>query len=120
MAGVYGEIDSRNDFHRVLHEAQAITAGILRAQPKNDVIDTIARELDAMQNWTAANRKPTRDERKSIDVGLRAARELEPVGDTGLEPLIQKLYALNNYFEDWPSDAQAGRATDDDYFDSDD
>jgi hypothetical protein len=33
MAGVYGEINSRADFHRVLNEALDITHPILAKQP---------------------------------------------------------------------------------------
>jgi hypothetical protein len=117
MAGEYGEIDSRNDFFRVLGECQKICGDILRVQPKNQIIEVIDTELDAMWRWTQNDREPTEDERKSIDIGLIAVRELENSGDPTIDALADKLGALNNYFEDWPTDDEAANATDDDFFD---
>jgi hypothetical protein len=77
MAGVYGEIDSRADFERVVKEARAITAGMLKMNPNNRPIESIDTQLDAMQRWTAGGREPTEDERKTISVALIAVRELD-------------------------------------------
>jgi hypothetical protein len=121
MAGVYGEIDSRNDFFRVLGECQKFTGDLLRIQPKNRVIEVIDTQLDAMWRWTASGRQPTKDERKSIDISVHAIREIgDDTGDPATDAFVGKLHALNNYFEDWPTDDEAANATDDDFFDSDD
>lgn len=56
-------------------------------------------------------------ERESIDIGLRASRELE--GDNEAYPWAQLLYSLDAYIEDWPTDNEAAAATDDDFFASD-
>lgn len=117
MAGEYGEIDSRADFHRVLGEAQKMIGDLLRANPKFPPFEVIDTELDAMWRWTQNDREPTEDERKSIDIGLIAVRELDNSGDENIEALVSKLHALNNYFEDWPTDDEAANATDDDFFD---
>jgi hypothetical protein len=118
MAGVYGEIDSRSDFHRVLGEALAITRIILMSTPQQATVQRIQKQLDAMKRWSASGRTPTDGERRNIDVGLIAARELD--GATGdLSRLAEKLFALNNYFEDWPTDEKAASATDDDFFEDD-
>src|ERR1051326_9214221 len=77
MAGVYGEINSRDDFFRLIDEARAITGGMLKAQPRNWTIESIDTQLDAMKRWTAGGRVPTQDERKSIKIGLLAVRELD-------------------------------------------
>ena len=37
-----------------------------------------------------------------------------------LEYLARKLFALNNYFEAWPTDEEAATARDDDFFEEDD
>jgi hypothetical protein len=116
MAGVYGEIDSRADYHRVLREAADIARRILAQSPGYSVMQRIDKELDAMNRWTEGGRDPSASERTSIDVGLIAVRELE--GATGeAAELADKLSPLNNYFEDWPTDEQAANATDDDFFD---
>ena len=116
MAGVYGEIDSRVDYHRVLREATDIVRHILASTPNNGVMQVIDKELDAMRRWTEQGREPSHSERSSVDVGLVAVRELsEATGEVG--DLVGKLSALNNYFEDWPTDDEAANATDDDFFD---
>jgi hypothetical protein len=118
MAGVYGEIDSRAGFHRVLRGAIDIARRLLAQQPGSPAMQSVEKQLDAMKRWTDGGRDPTPSERRSIDVGLIAARELS--GDAGeAGDLRRKLFALNNYFEDWPTDAEAASATDDDFFDDD-
>lgn len=117
MAGVYGQIDSRADFHRVLAEAIATGKKLLAQAPADETIEVIDTQLDAVQRWTAQGRTPSADERKSLDMGLRAVRELEPITDLEMHAWVQKLYALESYFEDWPDDATAASATDDDWWD---
>ena len=117
MAGVYGQIDSRADFHRVLAEAIATGKKLLAQAPADETIEVIDTELDAVQRWTAQGRTPSADERKSLDMGLRAVRELEPITDLEMHAWVQKLYALESYVEDWPDDATAASATDDDWWD---
>jgi hypothetical protein len=115
MAGVYGEIDSRVGYHRVLGDATEIVRRILAGTPKNPIMLHIHKQLDAMRRWTENGREPSHSERSSIDVGLIAARELsEEAGEVG--ELAGRLFALNNYFEDWPTDDEAANATDDDFF----
>jgi|SRR5580704_7077457 hypothetical protein len=119
MAGEYGEINSRTDYQRVLGEATGIAIGILARTPQNAIMQGIKKQLDAMKRWTDKGRTPSEIERRNIDVGLIAARELSD--STGeLANLAQKLFALNNYFEDWPTDAEAASATDEDSFEDDD
>jgi hypothetical protein len=113
MAGVYGEIDSRIDFHQVLSDAIDIVRRLVAQNPDDGLMLRIEKELNAMRLWTENGRDPSLSERASIDVGLVAARELaEAEGQVG--ELRSKLFALNNYFEDWPTDAKAANATDDD------
>ena len=118
MAGVYGEINSRADFHRVLHEAINLTQRLLAASPTCVVMQVIQTRLDAMKRWTDNGRQPAETERSSIDVGVIAVRELSEA-DGDAQKLSGKLMALNNYFEDWPSDEKAASATDDDFFEED-
>jgi hypothetical protein len=119
MAGEYGEINSRTDYQRVLGEATGIAIRILARTPQNAIMQGIKKQLDAMKRWTDKGRTPSEIERRNIDVGLIAARELSD--STGeVANLAQKLFALNNYFEDWPTDAEAASATDEDFFENDD
>ena len=118
MAGVYGEINSRADYHRVLSEALDVTQRILAKRPNYPVMQRIHTELDAMRKWTENDRKPSTGERKSVDVGLIAAREFANAKGE-LAVLADKLYCLNNYFEAWPTDEKAATATDEDFFEDD-
>ncbi|MFZ0579848.1 MAG: hypothetical protein WA690_19380 [Candidatus Acidiferrales bacterium] len=118
MAGVYGEINSRVDFNRVLSEASTIARSILTRTPQDATMQRIQKQLDAMARWSSNGRTPTEGERRSIDVGLVAAREFD--GAKGeLNNLAEKLFSLNNYFEDWPTDEEAASATDEDFFEDD-
>jgi hypothetical protein len=120
MAGMYGEIDSRKDFERVLKVALSTAKKLLAASRQADTLRPVEAQLEAMQRWSAHGRVPTDDERESIDVGLIAARELENSGDPTVDRFREELQWLNNYFEDWPSDDEAANATDDDFFEDDD
>jgi hypothetical protein len=117
MAGVYGEIDSRATYHRVLGEATEYVRGILNQRPDHPTLQRILKELGTMKRWTENGREPRIAERASVEVGLIAARELS--GATQKEGLfIEKLFALNNYFEDWPTDEDAATASNGDSIDS--
>ena len=116
MGGVYGTIDSRDDFFRMLDEARDLCRRILNRQPKNRIIESIDTQLDAMWRWTQNGREPTQAERDSIKVGLLAVRELDADRKDDSGELANKLYALNNYFDDWPTDDEAASATDADYW----
>jgi hypothetical protein len=117
MAGVYGEISSREAFHRVLAETTVIVQGILAQRPEDSTMQRLYEELEAMKRWSNDGREPTDGERGSIDVGLIAARELPDA--KGVEAdLVQKLFALNNYFEDWPTDELAANAKDEEFFEA--
>ena len=115
MSGVYGEINSRRDYHRVLNEALDLTQRILAKQPNYAVMQRIHTELDAIKKWTEKGREPSKSERKSVNIGLIAAREFENAKGE-LAVLVDKLCCLNNYFEAWPTDEKAATATDEDFF----
>ena len=118
MAGVYGEINSRADFFRVLGEASRTTSMLLGRVPQDPTIQSINAQLEAVKGWTARGRQPTEEERSKLDMGVRAMRELENTGDPVMDRYVLKIYAIANYFEDWPSDEVASKATDADFFNS--
>jgi hypothetical protein len=115
MAGVYGEINSRADYHRLLRQAAQVAVS---RNPSDMTMQRIRKQLDAMRLWSDNDREPTENERRSIDVGVIAALELDAATGDAKE-LANTLYALNNYFEDWPTDEEAARLRDDDFFESD-
>lgn len=117
MGGVYGEINGRENFQTLLDKAIADGKALRATRPGDDTVDAIIRQLEAVKGWSANGRTPTDDERESIDIGVRASRELE--GDDEVYAWTRVLYALDAYIEDWPSDEEAASATDDDFWDSD-
>lgn len=117
MGGVYGQINSRADFGVLLQKATREGELLLRRRPGDPVIEVIERQLEAVGAWSANGRTPTKAERGSIDIALRASRELE--GDSDACNWTRDLYALDAYIEDWPSDDHAANATDEDFFNSD-
>ena len=118
MAGVYGEINSRADFHAVLDTAIGDGKTLQAKRPGDDTLDAIIRQLEAVKLWSSNGRTPTEDERGSIDIGVRASREYE--GDDEAYGWTRALYALDAYIEDCPSDDAAASATDEDFFDEGD
>src|SRR5271168_2510065 len=90
MAGVYGEINSKSDYQRVLREASSIVIRVLEGTPNSGIMQGVKKQLEAMKRWTDGGRKPSEIERRNIDVGVVAARELsEATGE--LSDLAQKL-----------------------------
>jgi hypothetical protein len=109
MAGEDGEINSRAGFHRVLGETMELVQSMLAQTPDDELMLLIFEELSAMHRWSDHGREPTDQECGSINVGLLAARDLSNA--TGEKArLVQMLFALNNYFADWPSDEAAAHA----------
>lgn len=117
MAGVYGSINSRADFFAVLAKAISDGKAILALRPGDAAVKSIIGQLEAVATWTAKGRVPAQHERESVDIAVRASRELE--GEREVFAWTRALYALDAYVEDWPSDEQAANATDDDFFDAD-
>jgi hypothetical protein len=119
MGSVYGEINSRADFFRVLGEATDLAARLAAQQPGFAVAQVILKQLQAMKGWTENGREPATEERGRISIGVIALREFENA-EGPLRELGDKLSILNNYFDDWPTDEKAASATDDDFWDDDD
>lgn len=111
MAGVYGRLNSRADFFRVLAEAIATARRGLAIEPNSPVTQIALRQLEAMQAWTANGRTPTAAEQNRIDVGVLAGRELSDTGRPETDEWVQQLTELDNYFQGWPSDAEAATST---------
>ena len=73
-----------------------------------------------MGRWTTGGGEPIKNDRDTISVGLIAVRELDADRQDQSGELARKLYELDNYFKEWPTDdLAASSATDDDFFDAD-
>ena len=121
----------RHSGKRVADRAAGALASVQDGEPKGRLIGQDRAELHSADE--AAAPAPVLEHEHPVvarpviaavtdvveDVVVVAARELyDATGE--LCDLAQKLCALNNYFEDWPTDAEAASATDDDFVDEDD
>ena len=106
--------NSRSPLQKATREGK----NFLAQRPDDPAIEPIVRQLEAVGAWSANGRKPSKEERSSIDIGLRASRELE--GDPDTFNWTRDIFALDAYIEDWPSDDKAANATDDDFFNDED
>ena len=98
------DIQSRAEFFQVLGDALDQVRALELKFPNFWVYSNLEKQLAAMQEWTANGRTPKREERKRINIGLIAARELEPTDEIEMWNLCRRLYGLNYYFQYWPSD----------------
>ena len=69
------------------------------------MLQSFARQLDAMKGWTQHGRKPTFDERKSITMGRTAQREIQGTSEMEWYDYMQLISELDLYFKYWRSDA---------------
>lgn len=99
-------IKTRGEFYEVLGRTRemAVERGAGSPLPMHD---SIVAQLDAMRAWTANGRTPTPEERDSIDIGLRAIREMDPPMDDVEAEYAECLVQLAGYFEEWPDDRPA-------------
>jgi hypothetical protein len=105
MAGVYGTLNSRDDFQRALADAIAYVATRLPGAP----FEMIARQLRLMAEATRDGREPSEDDKAQTNVGLIVVRELDEgkTGDPALDAWCSRLSELGVFFEGWPTDARA-------------
>lgn len=95
-------IQSRREFDARLKWAEQEIRQRLAQAPTFQPYQAIARQLAAIEAWTMSGRTPTPDERRQINIGLIAVRELEPLEQPGLAELIDALHDINYAFETWP------------------
>ncbi len=63
MAGIFGaEINNRADFFRELARAKGVLAQVLTRRGADPTLQSVARQLDAIEQWTANGRTPTLEE----------------------------------------------------------
>lgn len=85
MAGVYGSLNSRDDFRRALDEAIAfVKAG--RAAPADfPGRKVVEAQLEAMEGRAHGGRDPRPAERGAVALGVVAVREFSDTRDAEIE-----------------------------------
>jgi hypothetical protein len=97
-------IQGRDDFLRLLRELLQQARELEQRTPGYLVYTSIRRQLEAIDQWTADGREPTREERRSIFMGRLAARELEALEDSVLDEFTRKIGELDFYVKHWKDD----------------
>ena len=116
MAGIFGDaINSRTDFFRRLGQAQQEIRKVLSRLPNEPTLLSVKKQLDAIGKWTANGRRPTVDERKSLDMALRMFREFETTDDVEIHRLRKTVSGVNHYVLFWPDDKTAADPKNSDY-----
>jgi hypothetical protein len=78
-----------------LGRAQAGVARLLRADPKNEALLSVQRQLAQVAAWTRGGQLPTVAQAQLLSFGLIAAREIEPVDLS----LATELHELSYYLK---------------------
>lgn len=90
-------IKTRGEFEAELKEAIYQADLCLQKTPNWPAMQSVRRQLEAMQSWTQGGRTPTEAERKKIQIGLIAMREFDD-----MEPIAGLCHKLNYFFQEWP------------------
>jgi hypothetical protein len=108
MAGVFGDdINSRADFQKAVALARQTIVPALQRMPNDPALQSMEKQLEAIDQWTANGRVPTVDERRSINMGIVMYRQFEATDDLEAYQLRELAGGINNYLKYWPDDAKA-------------
>ena len=99
-------IQDRAGFFRALDDAIADSRRLGGAPPGFAPLETILYQLEMIKVWTANGRTPTKQERRSITMGITVVRELEPAPTDELFHYTELIHELSFYFKLWWDDAE--------------
>jgi hypothetical protein len=108
-------IQDRATFFEALDQAIADSRRLGGAPPGFALLETILYQLEMIKVWTANGRPPTKDERRSITMGITVVRELEPAPTDELFHYTELIHELSFYFKLWWDDAEWAAMDDKDY-----
>ena len=108
-------IRCRDDFFAVLSECLHRAREFERKAPGDALVKNIRQQLEAVEQWTANGRRPTKEERQQIVFGLQVVRELEPPPTPALAKWGDRLTEISFYFKHWRSDVEWNALDDGDF-----
>jgi hypothetical protein len=97
------DIKNISDFDALLDKTIAELDGLVISEPDYPVWQALQQQLHAMKLWSTDDAKPSQKQLSSINIGLIAARELEPASQEWMQDLIDRLSQLNQYWRHWPT-----------------
>jgi len=103
-------IQTRSEFFQMLALTTTEVDSLVAREPAYGVWGGLQRQLQAMREWTAKGATPTPEQLGRINIGLVAARELEPPPDPAMEDLVHRLHLLAYYWRRYtmPGSARSG------------
>lgn len=107
-------IQDRAGFFVALDKAIADSRRLDGAPPGFAPLATILHQLERITVWTANGRQPTKEERRSITMGITVVRELEPAATDELFDYTELIHELSFYFKLWWDDAEWAAMDDED------
>jgi hypothetical protein len=108
MAGSFEHINNLEDFRREVDRARCLCAEFIKKKDADPTLLTVDKQLEYIQGVLKAGRKPTRDERRSYDMGFRMNRRWEEIhDDVEFWKFKELISLLNLYIEYWPTDKLA-------------
>jgi hypothetical protein len=99
-------IQGRATFFAALDQAIAASRRLGGAPPAFASLEPILNQLEMIKVWTANRRQPTKQERRSITMGITVVRELEPAPTDELFHYTELIHELSFYFKLWWHDAE--------------
>ncbi len=91
------EISNFAQFDAALAHARAGINRLNLANPGDAFLQSIARQLTFVFDWTRGGKRPTDEQIKKLSFGVMASRAVDE-----LDPeLAQELYRLANYLDHW-------------------
>jgi len=86
------------EFDSQLAEARVGMNDLLQKYPGDDFLESIARQLGFVYDWTRGGKRPAADQLKKLSFGVMASRAVDELNSD----LAQTLYRLANFLDNWP------------------
>ena len=97
------DIKNISDFDASLDRTIAELDRLVLSEPDYAVWRNLQKQLHAMKLWSNDEARPSQQQISSINIGLIAARELDPASEEWMQDLINRLFLLNQYWRHWPN-----------------
>jgi hypothetical protein len=110
----YHHIRNRAGFFQALSKAIQESTDLLKVAPGYGPIESVLRQLETIQVWTASGRQPTKEERWKPQIGLILSREFSSPPTDQLAAWADLVGDVEMYFRHWLDDATFQTVDDED------
>jgi hypothetical protein len=85
------------EFDAQLERARVGMNQLLNTYPGDSFLESIARQLGFVHEWTRGGKRPTGEQLKKLSFGVMASRAVDELNPD----LAQTLYRLANFLDNW-------------------